>query len=157
MCMLCGYSRKRRERELRNHYFFPHPVNPETVSSRRDSDTEEADLPELHLPGIHYWWIKKADPPPPQLNKQDPQQNKQKPPNQEPEFVNVQSVLFNYVFCTGMGKEEILKGFCRCLSWIFFPKFFDIFWEHFLRFVYVWTSVISEEKVIIWCCDWRTE
>lgn len=99
MYMLCGYSQKRRERESRNLLFFS-PLNPETVSNERDSDAEEADLHELYLPAIYYWGgttqkVTKKHPPTPKKKKRS-------------EFVNVQSVIFTYVFWTGRGKKEIL-------------------------------------------------
>lgn len=51
--MVYEYSQKGRERELRSLIFFS-PLNPETISSERDSDTDEVDLRELYLPGIHW-------------------------------------------------------------------------------------------------------
>lgn len=101
--MVCGYSQKRRERKRRNLFFFS-PLNPETVSSERHSDTEEADLHELYLPSIRDWGVGR--------------QKKKK----KPEFVNVQSVIFQLCLLNWDGeKKKFSKSFGNDCSMSIFP------------------------------------
>lgn len=131
-------SQKGRERELRSLIFFS-TLNPETKYSERDSDTDEVDLCELYLPGIYWGWGGGCS-------------------SKEPEFVNVQNVIFSYVFWTGMRKKKInsLRALEMSVLWVLLPQMLDISWVHLHKFVYVWTSASNVRgKKIIWYCDQR--
>lgn len=65
---------------------------------------------------------------------------KEKGKRKKIDFVNAHSVIFSYVFWTGMGEKKILQEPSKCLFFEYSSLNAWCILGDLLKFVYVWTS-----------------